>query len=48
MNGYDTVVCSITKGHDKKGVKSDVSYTQEPISEMSKVNVRELANRFRG
>ncbi|WP_265030859.1 hypothetical protein [Wolbachia endosymbiont (group B) of Athalia cordata] len=44
----DTVVCSITKGHDKKGVKSDFSYTQEPTSEMSKVNVRELANRFRG
>ncbi|KLT23418.1 hypothetical protein wVul_0621 [Wolbachia endosymbiont of Armadillidium vulgare str. wVulC] len=43
----DTVVCSITKGNDKKDIRLDDSYKQEPTSKMSKVNVRELANRFR-
>ncbi|WP_353287439.1 hypothetical protein [Wolbachia endosymbiont (group B) of Gerris lacustris] len=41
----DTVVCSITKGNDKKDVRPD---EQEPLSEVSKVNVKELVNRFRG
>lgn len=41
----DTVACSITKGNDKKDIRSD---EQEPLSEVSKVNVKELVNRFRG
>lgn len=44
----DAAVCSITKGNDKKGVRPDASYKQEPLSEVSKVNVKGLANRFRG
>lgn len=41
----DTVACSITKGNDKKDIRPD---EQEPLSEVSKVNVKELVNRFRG
>ncbi|RDD34686.1 hypothetical protein Wcon_01212 [Wolbachia endosymbiont of Cylisticus convexus] len=41
----DTVACSITKGNDKKDIRPD---KQEPLSEVSKVNVKELVSRFRG
>ncbi|MFP3024256.1 MAG: hypothetical protein ACEY3K_15785, partial [Wolbachia sp.] len=41
----DTVACSITKGNDKKDIRPD---EQKPLSEVSKVNVKELVNRFRG
>ncbi|MDE5061565.1 MULTISPECIES: hypothetical protein [Wolbachia] len=45
----DTATCSITKGNDKRDIRPDASYEQqEPLSDISKVNVKELANKFRG
>ncbi|WP_244953452.1 hypothetical protein [Wolbachia pipientis] len=45
----DTATCSITKGNDKRNIRPDASYEQqEPLSNVSKVNVKELANKFRG
>lgn len=41
----DTVTCSITKGNGKKDIRPD---EQKPLSEIYKVNVKELASRFRG
>ncbi|MEY2392945.1 hypothetical protein [Wolbachia endosymbiont of Tettigetta isshikii] len=44
----NTSVCSITKGNDKKGVRPDASYKQDPSSGVSEVKVDYVRNRVKG
>ncbi|MDM8335455.1 hypothetical protein [Wolbachia pipientis] len=39
---FDTAVCSITNSNDKKDIRPDISYKQEPSSEVYGAKVKEL------